>query len=298
MPGLIASGGISTKPREHPSCGESEMKTARQDFTKVSFAKTFVLPALLVFLVPVGGLLFFLHAQSRFDAQAREGVLKQIQADPKLTAEQRAKATAFFTEVPFSTLMTNEKFASQIDSGTRFDFATFRWMIRLSLLAIISGVLVFALTGLCVWCSLYSQRAQYVSLTAGWHVLRLFGALQAIVQGILLVALSFWVTALWAQMYSIKLIFAAGLLALVGVGAVIVAIFKNPKHQFVVEGAVLTRDAAPPLWDELRRICAAVGTAPPDQVIAGIDDNFFVTEQPVTVAGKQYTGKTLFVSLA
>jgi hypothetical protein len=38
------------------------------------------------------------------------------------------------------------------------------------------------------------------------------------------------------------------------------------------------------LWDELDRICATVGTAAPDRVVAGIDHNFFVTKHPVTVA--------------
>jgi Zn-dependent protease with chaperone function len=52
------------------------------------------------------------------------------------------------------------------------------------------------------------------------------------------------------------------------------------------------------LWDELNAICAKLGTAPPDQIIAGIDDNFFVTEHPVTVEGHTLHGRTLYVSLA
>ncbi|HEY3391997.1 MAG TPA: M48 family metallopeptidase, partial [Lacipirellulaceae bacterium] len=40
------------------------------------------------------------------------------------------------------------------------------------------------------------------------------------------------------------------------------------------------------------------GTAPPDQIIAGIDDNFFVTEHPVIVDGKTQCGRTLYVSLS
>lgn len=274
------------------------MNTPRQDFTKVSFAKKFVLPALLVFLIPVLSLLFFLHAQDRFDSQAREAVLGQIRADKQMSEQQRAKAIDFFTKVPMSTLMTNDEFAKDVNPGARFDYATFRWMIRLAALAIVGGLAVFMLAGVCVWCSLHSQLAQYWSLTAGWHVLRLYGALHTFVQGVLILALSYWVTALWMHVYSVKLIGIAGVLALIAVGTVIVAIFKNPRSDFVVEGTVLTPETKAPLWEELNGICSKVGTAAPDQVIAGIDDNFFVTEQPVTVNGKQYTGKTLFVSLA
>lgn len=75
------------------------------------------------------------------------------------------------------------------------------------------------------------------------------------------------------------------------------AIFTRPKTDWTIEGTILDREAAPRLWQELATICDRVGVAPPDQVIAGIDDNFFVTEHPVTVNGTNIQGKTLFVSL-
>lgn len=274
------------------------MAAAPNDFSKSSFVKTFVLPALLVFLIPVLALAFFLHAQAKFDAMARQEILSQLRADSSLSAEEREQAIAFFTEVPFSRLVTNDEFAASVDAGARFDYATFRWMIRLSFLSIVGGIAVFVLAGVCAWFSMRSQTAQYLSLLVGWHVLRIYGALQTIVVGILLVALSFWVTALWFKVYFMKLIFVAGALAVVGVGAVIVAIFKKPNSQFVVEGTVLKRDGEGRLWTELQTICDKVGTDPPDQVIVGIDDNFFVTEMPVTVDGHEYHGKTLFVSLS
>ena len=252
-------------------------------FSHMGFVKAFVLPGLLIFLIPIVSLAFFIHAQSRVDAEAREAILKQIGEDPRLSSEQREKARAFFTAVPVSRLMTNAEFAQQFDRMVRFQFATFRWMIFLSAASILVGVAVFLLAGLCVVLSLTSQFVQYHSLRVSWHALRIYGALQALVQGILLVALSFWVTALWFHFYSIKLILVAGCLALGAVGIVIVAIFRRIKQDFVVEGQVIEKDESAPIWTELRRICDRVGTELPDQLIAGIDDNFFVTEQPVTV---------------
>lgn len=273
------------------------MSSMRHDFTKVGFAKTFVLPALLVFLIPFLSYLFFSHAQARFDAQAREAILAQIRSDTQISEQDRVTAIAYFTATPFSQLITNEKFAANATATSRFNYATFRWMIRLSLLSLGSGVTVFVLAGICAWVSLRSQFAQYLGLLIGWHALRIYSALQTIVMGILLVALSFWVTALWFNFYSLKLILIAGALSVVGVCVVLAAIFRTPKSEFPIEGAVLTKDTASPLWQELNTICAKVGTTVPDQVIAGIDDNFFVTEHPVTVEGKEYRGKTLFVSL-
>ncbi len=205
---------------------------------------------------------------------------------------------AFFTEHPFSELVTDPQIAASVDKMTRLQYAAFHWLILLSAVSIASGVAVFVLAGVCVWFSRRSQRAQYLSLSAGWQVLRIYGALQTIAQGVMLVALSFWVTALWFHVYFVKLIFVAGALAVVGVAAVIKAIFKRPHTDHVIEGRVLDQTTAPGLWDELGVICAEVGTALPDQVIAGIDDNFFVTEMPVKVDGAIYRGRTLYVSLS
>jgi Zn-dependent protease with chaperone function len=106
------------------------------------------------------------------------------------------------------------------------------------------------------------------------------------------------VPALWLNRYWPKLIFLVGLASVAVIIATLVAIFRRPKTDFVVEGAVLDKQDAPPFWERLNAICSEVGATPPDQIVAGIDDNFFVTEQPVTVNGQQYRGKTLFVSLA
>ena len=273
------------------------MTTADHGFTSLGFAKTFVLPAMLIFLVPGLSWLFFLHAQARFDAEARDSILQHIRMDQKLSNEQRVAAVEFYTNTPMSQLMTDDEFASHFDSTVRFNFATFRWMIRLSILSIAAGVTVFVTAGVCVLFSLRSPFVQYISLMAGWHILRVYSALQTIVIGIQLVALSFWVTALWMNFYSVKLILVIGLLSVVAVGAVLMAIFTRPKTDWTIEGTILDREAAPRLWQELATICDRVGVAPPDQVIAGIDDNFFVTEHPVTVNGTNIQGKTLFVSL-
>ena len=47
------------------------MAEARRELSKTSFAKTFVLPGLLIFLVPVISYFFFLYAQSSYDADMR-----------------------------------------------------------------------------------------------------------------------------------------------------------------------------------------------------------------------------------
>jgi Zn-dependent protease with chaperone function len=274
------------------------MSAERSQFSSASFAKTFVVPGLVIFLVPVLALAFFLHAENLLNAEAREAVLKQISEHPTLSPEERANAQRFYSTVRFSDLMKDKEFAQQTSGMTQFSFATFRWMIRLSALSILTSVAVFGLAGVCVLLSLRSQQSQYLSLSIGWHVLRLYGAFQTLVQGILVVALSYWVTALWFHMYSVKLIAIAGLLGVIGVIAVVAAIFKRVDVTMDVDGVLLPPEGAGRFHEELKAICRKVDTAPPDQVIVGIDDNFFVTEAPVRVGGTLLGGRTLFASLS
>lgn len=271
--------------------------------SKFNFFKTYAIPALLLFVIPLFSLWFFRHVQTSFDNQARASFEQSIQRDTSLNDERRTAALEFFRKTPLSrVLASNDPQFNDLRAGVpatlRFYHATFRWMILLSVISILSGVVVFAVAGVSVLCSLRSQLAQYYSLSAGWHVLRIFATGQVLIQGCLAVALSFWVTAFWFERYFVKLILIAALLTVAAAAAVIMAIFKKLDDTFEVEGVVIDRGENSPLWADLNRICAAVGTAPPDRVVAGIDNNFFVTEHAVTVDGKRYEGRTLFVSLS
>ena len=65
-----------------------------------------------------------------------------------------------------------------------------------------------------------------------------------------------------------------------------------------VEGELLTRAASPALWARVDGLCRKLGTRPCDNIIGGIDDNFFVTEHPVQLGDRVLRGRTLFVSLS
>jgi hypothetical protein len=67
------------------------MSSARQDFSKIGFAKTFILPAFLIFTIPIISLCFFLHAENRYDTESREAIFSQIRADGRLSPEERER---------------------------------------------------------------------------------------------------------------------------------------------------------------------------------------------------------------
>lgn len=282
---------------------ETDQEPDAPQFTRMGFVKTNVIPALLVFVIPVFSWWFFQSATDRYDGMMLQSIERGINADTELDAAQKEDLLAHWRATPVSRILATpgpqtEEFKRGMDSDIVLHYAIFRWMVRSAALATLSGVVMFFLGGLSVLLSLRSQQAQYLSLSVGWHLLRLFATGQVVIQGCLAIALSYWVTALWAEMYVPKLIVIVAILALVAVGAVIKAIFTRIDQDFAIEGDVLRKADAPALWESLESLCDALQTDPPDQVIAGIDDNFFVTEHTVTVDDKSLSGRTLFVSLS
>ncbi len=279
------------------------MEAPSKKFSKVSFFKTYIVPSLLLFVIPAFSLWFFGHVQADLDGRLLEQIRSDINGNKTATPEQKAKALEFFQKVPMSRILASsdpslDSFRSGLSSQCKFHYATFRWMIRFSVIGLVSGVAVFIIAGLSVLFSLRSQVAQYYSLLVGWHVLRIFSTVQVLIQGCLAVALSYWVTAFWAERYYPKLIIIAGLMAVCAAFAVIAAIFKKIDDKFELQGEMIEREPDSPLWKELDDICGKVGTPPPDRIIAGIDNNFFVTEHPVTLGDKRLEGRTLYVSLS
>jgi len=71
------------------------MNESPQQFSKLGFVKTIVVPALTIFLIPAISLAFFWHAQARYDADIRESILEKVRSDPTLDELQRAEAIRF-----------------------------------------------------------------------------------------------------------------------------------------------------------------------------------------------------------
>lgn len=271
-------------------------------FSKVGFVKSYVLPVLIIFLIPGFGLWFFDHVEGHYDREIGASLVAQVKADTKMTEENRKEAIEFYERVTVSRILaSNHPEAKQMQAGfapVKTRYAVFRWMKRISLVCLLTGIGAFVLVGLGVLFSFRSQQAQYWSLRMGWTVLRLFALVQVVGQGALVVALSFWVTAFWAEQYYVKLIGIAAIFALVAVAMLVVAIFRKVVSESQFEGCLLKKEAAPSLWQRVTQMAEKLQIAPPDHIFVGIDDNFFVTEHPVKVSDQRYEGRTLFVSLS
>ena len=268
---------------------------------KLLFVRQHVLPVLLVFLIPGFSAWFFPYAEKITDQSVFLSLEREIEDDANLPAERKEKVIEFYRRVPVSRIMASDdpKLVRQQATfeSLKSRYAVFRWMTRLAWVCLGTIALTFLIVGLSVWYSLRSHAAQYHALRVGWPVLQASAAIQVLGQAILATLLSFWVTALFMQVYSAKLIGIVGVLAAGAVLALWKAIFAKVDDRFGVAGELVTAEQAPRLWANIRDLAGRLGTAAPDQVVVGIDPSFFVTEHPVILHGQSYPGRTLFLSL-
>jgi Zn-dependent protease with chaperone function len=168
---------------------------------------------------------------------------------------------------------------------------------QVSAAALIAGfamlLVIFALSA----AAFRNRWVQYLSFVIGWQILTLFCALEVVVQGVLLVWLSFWLTAFFLKVYFPQLIVVAALIAVLAVFYTVFCIFKRVPQTTNVEGELIDEGFAPRLWTNIRYLSASAGTKPPDYIVAGIDTNFFVTEAPLCINERVLSGRALFVSL-
>ena len=271
------------------------------DAFKKELARVLLFALVSLFAIPLASLAFVAHAESAHDAYYLERVDAAIDADQRMTPEIRAANKEFFRTHPPSSVCHDdsaEVAQYRADVCPRYSELWQYDLVRtVSYWTLIAGAVVLAAVFGLGAIAFANRGARYVSFVAGWNLLRLTSAAEVLVQGTLLVWLSFWVTAFFFERYFIKLILLAAVLAGGAVLYAIVGIFRRPPRDTGIEGELVGAEDAPTLWARVRECAGRLGTKPPDQIVAGIDANFFVTEAPLTLGQRTLTGRSLFVSL-
>ena len=269
---------------------------------KRDFFKVLLLPALTLFLLP--GLTYGLAklGERRIDEAVLESVQKNLAADKQLDEAQRAEELAFYKTNPPSLVCRNDdpqfdQYRSKV-CARGDDLWQFIWASRLTLLCL--GLGLFAIVGALAlgFIAFLNRRAQYWSFMLGWRGLMVVTAVEVVVQGSLAVWASYWATALFFHSYVPKLILLVAAMALYAMFIALKAIFQRLPDAAPLDAELIREHEAPVLWRRLRTLATSLTTQPPENVIAGIDDNFFVTERDVQLAsGAKLSGRTLYVSL-
>ena len=95
-----------------------------------------------------------------------------------------------------------------------------------------------------------------------------------------------------------------GIIAAIGLGALggIVVIARSTfsvvqKAETFVIGTSVPRTQAPELWSKVEQVAQQMGALRPQNVVLGLDPNFFVTEADVVCISGRLSGRTLYCSL-
>jgi Zn-dependent protease with chaperone function len=96
----------------------------------------------------------------------------------------------------------------------------------------------------------------------------------------------------------IGVILAIGLGALGGVIIIPQNVFAVlRKAETLVIGRAVSRNGTPDLWRRVEGIADCIGALYPENIVIGLDPNFFVTEANVKCLSGSYNGRTLYCSL-
>lgn len=257
--------------------------------------------ALALLIVPLLALVFIAYGQHTLDAQYLESIDRDIGHDVKMLASDRAALKAVYERHLPSSVCGSEdpEFAKYREAVCEegSPLWQFRKAEQVSWFALLLGIGALASALALAALAFAGRTGQYWSLRVASVELKAAAAVELVVQAVLLIWLSFWGTAIFFHVYVVKLIMIVAILALVAVWTALRAIFAKLPPAEPKAAEPLTREDAPKLWEHVTSLAERVQTPPPDHVFAGIDDNFFVTESEMNVAGRSNTGRMLYVSL-
>ncbi|MDP9896238.1 Zn-dependent protease with chaperone function [Variovorax boronicumulans] len=263
--------------------------------------RVFLLTLVSLFAIPAATLVFTEYALRSQDAEFLQSIENRINTDARLNAADKAEATAFYRSHPLSkacdaTAPEDKNFHDKVCSTYSMQWQ-FHWADRAALWTLALGAALLAAALVLGALAFANRGLRYASFVAGWRLMTVSSAIEVVLQSAMLVWLSFWLTAFFWHSYYVKLIAIAGIAAAAAVFYAVYTLFKKLPSVNAIDGELIAEADAPRLWARIRQLAGRVKTAPPDQIVAGIDTNFFVTEAPIEVAGRTLNGRTLFVSL-
>ena len=257
-----------------------------------AFVKLFLIAAAGLIALPAATYWFAAYAESGFSQKLNAAVDAHAQPGAAPAAGSSLSVAALCDGAYTQYQRLRENVCAP--GGEIWQFLTVR---RTAFWTMLLGVAALLLTVALALAAYFIPRRQVRLFTVGWWTLRAISAIEIAVQGAMLVWLSFWVTAYFSHHYFVKLILIAGVLAGGGVLAALGAIFRRVPENEAIAGEPIGEAQAPALWARIKQLCATLGTEPPANLIAGIDDNFFVTQAPLRVGERKLAGRSLFVSL-
>ena len=268
---------------------------------KFNFFKSYILPLFTIFLIPVSCYYFYGAAKGMDDRNFVKAITENITTHKEIAEAEKAPLIEVYQTNPPSVFCTgndpkHSEFKKEFESicGSMKNYALLKqaslWTLILSLIIIVLVGGLFAL-------SYISQKVQYYCFAISWNIAKIFSIVQVLVQGTLLVSFCYYGTVLLVNRFYPKILLIIAIAAGFAAFKMIMALLSKVDYPMPLKGHILKSDEAPLLYSEIKSLCEKLKTNPPDNIVLGIDDNFFVTENPVSVDDKILSGRTLFSSL-
>jgi len=262
--------------------------------------------AWVVLLIPLFSLLFGLQSTSSMEASVIQSIVRNVHADATLDAPRKAELQSAWESMSIVEICTSTDADRAGLRGSLESVCDDLWQLRM--IALLGGI-AFALIPLCVlvvgalvfWAR-RSRQSLYTAFKLGYALLRTFVVVEVLLQSVLFAGLSFWVTAMWFEFYSVKLVIVGVVLALGAAGTIVMGLFRRVDATYPINGVKLSEADAPAFFASIHKLCNEVGTPPPEHVVVGVDDNFFVSAVPQVLHhdGKEELlhGRILYASLS
>jgi Zn-dependent protease with chaperone function len=260
-----------------------------------------LLPALSMLMIPSCGLAVSKYAERQINNDFRSNVLANIRNSRELSAQQKDEEIAFFETHSLTDLCGQTDPETEQLRNNACSAGSETWQFinaeKLSWVALLIGILALLCAISLAALAHAKPHLQYSALQWGWRTLTFTSAFEMLAQGIIATWASYWITVLAFNKYVPKLILMVAIVAAYAVFSAIRGIFRKIENASEVDGEVVAESDAAVFKSNLKNLASLVGTEPPASIVAGIDDNFFVTESPLRLGETTLTGRTLFVSL-
>jgi Zn-dependent protease with chaperone function len=271
----------------------------------MNFIKTFTLPMCWIFLIPILSYLFIDYAIEERNDQINNIVFSSSESKEVMSEYEYAQLKAsfnYFNYFDYAETCNQQKPEYQTIITTLGslcdDFYYYKVGSELSFYSILISVVMIILTLGLFFLSFRTQVIQYICFVVAWNISKLFCMVQILMQGVLLLGVCYLGTLLIWNTYYPQILFLIGIpvaIACIQMISVLVSRAKEPNY---IVGQLLTPKDSPLLYEELMRICEKFETDLPNNIVLGIEDNFFVTENELLLNWEELLiGKTLYVSI-
>ncbi|HEX3799790.1 MAG TPA: M48 family metallopeptidase [Verrucomicrobiae bacterium] len=253
--------------------------------------------------IPLVVLVLFYFAPHWLNSKVRNQIIGDLNNNTRLTAAERNDRIEFFSKVDFAKVALDGApelatlHEGLVKAGLAQTYRFLRWGFGASLLLVVMQLAAMGYMTILNSKAKESQENLIRNYKLGWRI----GMTCAFIQILLLVPLltyaSYEFPIIWADHWYPKLVLVIVILGgTVLITSAKILLTKVPLRFNEPMSRRVSRAEAPELWDAVLTAAARLNATPPDNIIIGLQLNFYVTELAVWDGKELAQGRTLFLS--